>query len=212
MRIDSSSSSATRRGMESFRKYSACRIGDRIVPLHIMFGRQWMVKSVEPEHEAALSDAERRAEIEEERRYVEENAHEEPLREVFRLARIEYGRIDYAVGADAGIQVWEINTNPFIMGRTARREGREAINASCAKQLESAFRAVNTESSQRRIPNPLRRRYAARALPHTAKLAARTLLGVAGLTDQEPALRRGYRVIRGLVRPPNRPVTGDSIT
>ncbi len=54
--------------------------------------------------------------LEKERRYFETNPHERELRKIFRLARIDYGKIDYAVLGDR-LQVWEINTNPRIFTR-----------------------------------------------------------------------------------------------
>ncbi len=87
-----------------YRKYSAFRIGDRIIPRHINFSRGWFVKSPD----AAVDSAER---VEEEWRYVQENPHAETLMKVFRLAGIEYGRVDYGL-CQGRVQVWEINTNP----------------------------------------------------------------------------------------------------
>ncbi|MFT3775891.1 MAG: hypothetical protein QM820_61895 [Minicystis sp.] len=90
-----------------YRKYSAFRIGDRIVPRHVLFSKSWMLKDVdllEPHQIAELKD------------YVRENPHEQEILALFDEANIEYGRIDYAL-LDGAIQVWEINTNPLIARR-----------------------------------------------------------------------------------------------
>jgi hypothetical protein len=60
--------------------------------------------------DARIFDRSRAAE---EIRYLDTNPHEAWIREVFRLARIEYGRVDYGILAGKP-QVWEINTNSTI--------------------------------------------------------------------------------------------------
>jgi len=99
-----------------FRKYSAYIVGDRIIPRSLEFGEDWMVK-----HDPLAYDADR---IAEERDYVEANPHDARLREVFALAHVQYGRVDYAL-LDGALQVWEINLNPTI-GRPRPREEESA--------------------------------------------------------------------------------------
>ena len=98
-------------GSGVFRKYSAFRVGDRIIPKYLTFKRQWVVKS----HHPWLDVNKVREELE----YLETNPHEEWLRETFDLARIDYGRIDYGL-LDGRPQVWEINTNPTIGPQRSR--------------------------------------------------------------------------------------------
>lgn len=86
-----------------FRKYSAFRIGNRIIPGHIIFSRHWVAKDSPPEPVR-----------EEERQYLHENPHCEALMNIFKEACIEYGRIDYSLH-EGKIQVWEINTNPVLI-------------------------------------------------------------------------------------------------
>lgn len=90
-----------------FRKYSAFIIGEQIIPAHLFFSQQWMVKFV-----AAFKYIDENM-LQEERHYVERNPHECLLKDIARLAHIEYGRIDYAV-VNGAIQCWEINTNPQL--------------------------------------------------------------------------------------------------
>lgn len=119
-----------------YRKYSAFRIGDRIVPRHVFFKRSWVVKVpslVTPEL------------VDEELGYVHTNPHEAELRAIFALARIDYGRIDYAV-KDGRVQVWEINTNPQLLsfqdgGGPARLPTHEWV----ARHIEEAFRAIDQD-------------------------------------------------------------------
>lgn len=95
-----------------FLKYAAFRVGDTLIPRQIMAAKQWVVKKPEfdsPElamHEAA---------------YLSENPHGEQLMSIFKAAHIEYGRIDYCV-IDGRIQVFEINTNPTLIGPRSTQE------------------------------------------------------------------------------------------
>ncbi len=87
-----------------YRKYSVFRVGTRLLPRHVFFSRDWMQKYadlVEPEL------------VDEELRFFESLPHVERLREIFDLAGVDYGRIDYSAGA-AGVVTWEINTNPML--------------------------------------------------------------------------------------------------
>jgi hypothetical protein len=90
-----------------YRKFGAFVVGDRIVPRHVFFSRNWMVK---------LADLAEPEMIEEERDYLNRNPHADPLLECARLANIRYGRIDYAMLGDRP-QIWEINMNPLIATR-----------------------------------------------------------------------------------------------
>jgi len=101
-----------------YRKYSAFRVGDAIVPRHLLFSRDWMVK-----HPDLLDPAY----LEEELRYLYGNPHEDAVRRVFDVAGLRWGRIDYAVH-DGAVQTWEINTNPLLVtpGGTAFAARRTA--------------------------------------------------------------------------------------
>lgn len=93
-----------------YRKYAATVIGDDVVAHHVMFGHAWEVKA------PSLAEP---AMIEENRAFQLANPHEDPLRERFRLARIEWGRVDYGV-LDGELQIWEINTNPTLLSAPRR--------------------------------------------------------------------------------------------
>ena len=88
-----------------FRKYGEFRIGDEIVARQIHFSRNWFLRR--PDIRTLES-------CQEELEYVETNLRAAELRQAFELARVEYGRIDYAV-RPGGLSVWEINTNPRIL-------------------------------------------------------------------------------------------------
>ncbi len=89
----------------TIRKYGAFRVRGRIIARQIHFSHQWIVR---------VPDLMEPWTAREELEYVETNPHQEELMEIFALARIDYGRVDYSV-ANGKIQVWEINTNPMIL-------------------------------------------------------------------------------------------------
>lgn len=87
------------------RKYSAMKIGDHLVPRHLLFSKSWITKEpdvVTPEL------------AKEEHQFLEEFPHAEQVNEVFKIAGMDYGRIDYGF-SDGRMQVWEINSNPVIL-------------------------------------------------------------------------------------------------
>ena len=108
-----------------FRKYSAFIVGGEILPRHLLFSRGWLVKQPD------LADA---VFAQEQLAFLERNPHELWLRRIFRLASIDYGRIDYGLmGSEP--QVWEINTNPTVRKLTPR--------------LTSAFEAIDCATDDR---------------------------------------------------------------
>ncbi len=134
-----------------YRKYSAFRVGERIVPRHLIFGRNWMLK---------YPDAIDGARLALERAYLEENPHETELKKIFDLAHIDYGRIDYAL-LEGRIQVWEINTNPIVTlplseYKPAHLEHQEWF----AERILEAFHAIDLPPCSGRVP--IRLRYPAR--------------------------------------------------
>jgi len=117
-----------------FRKYSAYIVGERIIPQHIFFGRNWMLKGVS-------SVADEASELSEELQYVENNPHEQYLRGIFRLAGINYGRVDYSLFKGKP-QIWEINTNPTVMS-TADLPKRRKIRELFIREIGSALGSVD---------------------------------------------------------------------
>lgn len=90
-----------------YKKYGAFKIGERIVPTHILLEKQWLVKNGDLEPSPYYVD--------EELDYVQTHPHQRELQEIFALAQIDYGRIDYGFYRGR-LQVFEINTNPMLLG------------------------------------------------------------------------------------------------
>ncbi len=125
-------------------KYSAFRVGDRIVPRHLLFSRKWMLKYPD------LHDGDK---IPREMKYLETNPHQQALLEIYETAGIEYGRCDYSV-IDGRIQVWEINTNPILLRPHAEYEPDQMPKQDYfAKQIRPAFETINLKADpQLKIP------------------------------------------------------------
>ena len=95
----------TRDSQGRYRKYTAYVVRSEVMPRSLEVGSAWMLK-----HGAADFNEQT---LLAEREYVLTSPHEAQLREIFALAGIEYGRIDYAI-KDGTIETWEINTNPSV--------------------------------------------------------------------------------------------------
>jgi hypothetical protein len=89
-----------------YRKYSAFIVGNRIMGRSLDHGTQWMLKFGGVEYLTQPL-------ILEEQAYVMDNPHREQLAEIFAVAGVEYGRIDYSI-KDGRVQTWEINLNATI--------------------------------------------------------------------------------------------------
>ena len=131
-----------------FRKYSAMRIGDTILPRHLHAGPSWVAKA------AAGAGHENEHLVREELHYLEKDPHAQWLRNVFNEARIEYGRIDYGLYKGEP-QAWEINTNPTL-GRGRKRRAvsdgplarlREPGRAASHRQMVEAFKRLEQPES-----------------------------------------------------------------
>jgi len=118
-----------------YRKYSAFRVGDRVIPRHLIFSEFWLQKTPD------IVDEEK---LKEERAYLDQIPHQKKMRKIFDNAKINYGRIDYGVVEDE-IQVWEINTHPMIMGRPSFAIAeRHPVQEEVLPQLLDAFRSIDT--------------------------------------------------------------------
>ncbi len=94
-----------------YRKYAAYNMDGRIIAKALEQSLEWMVK-----WKYRIFD---RVRADEEIEYCRTNPHEAWIREMFALARIDYGRIDYGLVNGRPV-LWEINTNPTI-GRGPER-------------------------------------------------------------------------------------------
>ena len=130
-----------------YRKYSAFAVGSAVIPRSVAYGHRWMLKHHGTEYSRAM--------VEEEREYVTGNPHERELAEIFALARVEYGRIDYSL-KEGAIRTWEINLNPTIGRGTRPPSGRIPLELEPIRQeskehfyrrFREAWESVDVEAS-----------------------------------------------------------------
>lgn len=107
-----------------YHRYGAHIVGSRIFASNLFFSSDWIVKSP---NEKVTTPAKAAAE----QQYVAANPHETALRRIFQIARIEYGRIDYAV-VNERILVFEINTNPVAPAARHLLAGAREIDCDAA--------------------------------------------------------------------------------
>jgi hypothetical protein len=137
-----------------YRKYAAFVVGQQVIARSLAYGRSWMLKFGDTDFAPAM--------VTEERDYVVQNPHADQLQEIFTIARVEYGRIDYAL-KDGRVQTWEINLHPTIGRAPGRGSARvppelEAIRDETKRHFyscfQSALRAVDsTDIGGSPIPN-----------------------------------------------------------
>ncbi|RNL62926.1 hypothetical protein EFK50_14465 [Nocardioides marmoriginsengisoli] len=133
-----------------FRKYSIARIGDEYIPRHLVVDRDWVTKGpvvVTPEIVA------------EEEAFLASPADLDLVKQVFEIAGIEFGRIDWGY-AGGRAQFWEINTNPMLAPHNApdplRRPSQERQTALTREALESQAAAAGGGSRAGVVPAPER--------------------------------------------------------
>jgi hypothetical protein len=163
-----------------YRKYAAFIVGGTILPRHLLFSRRWMLKR--PDLAAPELEAEAEA-------YLTGNPHEEPLRRIFALAGIEYGRIDYGL-RKGRLQVWEINTHPTVTSPTfwltrafeeidVEERGTAPVAVSFPPELVARARRERAKSERRGLRREGIDRLARSALAKPLTRSLRALMGQA---------------------------------
>lgn len=89
-----------------FRKYATFIVGSTLIPRHLFFDTSWVQKT------AVMTD--QPSYLQEEQTFQHTHLFQDQLSSIFRIARINYGRIDFGV-VGGKVQTWEINTNPAIL-------------------------------------------------------------------------------------------------
>ncbi len=132
----------------TFMKYSAYRLGDRIIPRSLTFSKVWMVKG---------RDTSPVWRVEPKREYLMVNPHATALMPIFEMAGIEFGRADYSV-KNGKLQVWELNTCPDFA--TSKPDWyfdeRRAQTQYVADALAEGFEAIDQPPSDARVPISLK--------------------------------------------------------
>jgi hypothetical protein len=111
-----------------FRKYSVMRVGPRLIPRHALFSTGWVEKIADIVSDATLA---------EEQSFLDTFPHRDQVSQIFDLAHIDYGRIDYGV-LNGRVVTWEINTNPTLMPMPERCDPRRLITQSISGKAINA--------------------------------------------------------------------------
>ncbi len=111
-----------------YKKFSALRIGEQIVPRHLGYDERWMVKANGNRDHKKTEEY-----LEEFCHFMSEFPHRDWVAKVFEIAGIDYGRIDYSLRGDQ-LVAWEINLNPDY-GSGNRRKNRD--DPSEVKELKT---------------------------------------------------------------------------
>jgi hypothetical protein len=152
-----------------YRKYSAFSIDGTIIPRHICFSRDWQIK---------YPDLSTPALIDEELAFINNNHHAAQLRQIFAMAGIRYGRIDYGL-RNGRIQVWEINTNPRIASFvSAENPARQKIHDLFVERLNQAYEGLDSNCVviAGRAGNPVRKRLLLNSVLGHAKFIGESLV------------------------------------
>jgi hypothetical protein len=124
-----------RTGGFGFHKYGAFCLDGKVVPRHLFFSNNWMVKGTKdqlPEH------------IEIEKEYLLHNSFHEQIAEVFDIGHIGYGRVDFAKTKD-GLAIFEINTNPTVLDPGDLESNRRHITDTFLSTFTLALQQLHGE-------------------------------------------------------------------
>lgn len=115
-------------------KYSYFKVGDALIAGHRFADQHWFVKAASQQLVANRPEV-----TAAEREYVETSPYRDQIQRVFEIAGIDYGRIDFGVRNDGGLQIFEINTNPRHPSMQETIPARIPIVSAVKARIASAF-------------------------------------------------------------------------
>lgn len=121
---------------KAYNKYGAFYINGNVIPRHFYLSSDWNVKNT------TLNET---ISVQLEKKYCTTNPHKDFIERIFKIAQIDFGRIDYALTKE-GFQVFEINTNPMIIERedVLPTNPRKAITFAFKEKLENELQKIIT--------------------------------------------------------------------
>lgn len=129
-----------------YKKYSAFVLGDTILPRHIFFSNDWMIKR---------ADLSNRKIVDEEFEYLINNPHQEFLSKVAKIANINYGRIDYSLKDNQPV-IWEINPNPMIASSSSlKKPQRKKIHKFFVSRFITSLENLDIKLKDKTLSNPI---------------------------------------------------------
>ena len=178
-----------------FRLYCATIVGDEIIPQVIVHNHNWITK-----WEGRLVDEEK---AREQQNYVQSNPHAAWLKETFELARVNYGRMDYAL-IDGVPQLWEINTNPMIVRRsgtatelTAEQENLLApMRSRFLQQFGAALEKIDAPADPKHVVHVDISERERREVDAERRLKLRLRSRKTAISQMRPVVTRLHRLLR----------------
>jgi hypothetical protein len=158
-----------------FRKYAAFYVDGEVIPRHLLCSRDWLVKGGSKVVNDDVSA--------EEARFLESNPDSERIAEIFRIARIDYGRIDYG-WAKGKLQTYEINLNPTIINAGPLDPTRKKMEVT--RELTKAFQRLEAQSPDGIGLRPRLFKLAAPPKGWRARLASRVVQKLLGRQLRAP--------------------------
>jgi hypothetical protein len=144
--------------------------------------------------------------VHEELEYVSQNPHQQQLLNIFEVAQVEYGRIDYAI-KNGRVQTWEINLNPTI-GRGLRPRSKniaaelDVIRDEVRRCFYEGFASAWNEVHLRTEDQP----------PIEVKFPSRIIKAATANADRQNrllgAVRSALRPVKALIEPLSPPFLG----
>jgi hypothetical protein len=121
----------------AYRKHSVFRVGEHFLPHTPVIEDRWYVKY----GKAGFSTPE---ELEAAVREMNENSFADVMEPVFKLASIDYGRVDFGFD-EQGLAVYEINTNPAL-GRRIEHQNAD-YQDTCNRSSQAICEVIASLSS-----------------------------------------------------------------
>lgn len=118
-----------------YHKYGAFYLWDKIFPRHLFFSNNWMVKGTTDQLTPDISR---------EHDYIDNNHFAVELAAAFRIANIEYGRVDF-VATPRGIEVFEINTNPTMLDSGDLKSNRKYVTDHFLENFTKALQKLHNQ-------------------------------------------------------------------
>ena len=115
-------------------KFGILNIDGKLIPRHLFFSHYWVVKRPQLQSEEDLRL---------EQQYVlnTEIPFSDTIRRIFDIARIDFGRMDYAIDSKDNLVCFEINTNPTILDHGDITTLKRLPITNCF--LEMAYKTLN---------------------------------------------------------------------
>lgn len=113
-----------------FKKYSALKLQNEVFPRQVDYNFHWMVKT-----SIRFNKYPKEEFLKEFTDYMHNHPHEKILTDLFEIAQIDYGRIDYGM-LNGNPVVWEINLNPDYGGK---KNKKNEIREDTVHQLRDEF-------------------------------------------------------------------------